>query len=327
LDSEFEEWCCRPSDKVAARDVRVLAVDTSDTASGGGEFVADNKMWKLSEDGMMVTELEPHQVGKSSTLRECKGCVDVDQTCVPDACTKAVVLCDNQATVSVMKNGSSIPELNACAVVVFKRALRNQRVLHFRWIGREQPVIAICDRGSRMALTADVATPPEIFWRAESEARRLFGRGFQYDRFASEKTVCPPGTAKKLLFDSEYRAPGAAARDAMTQYWLGFINWVAPPFVLLDQVLDLMVGQGVAGAVMVPFDSRAGHAWAHRIREGDVGVKGFFTYRPAAHAETNYAGRYAIVFLDYRRQGDPVSTAPTASQCATMEGGGAPPRC
>jgi hypothetical protein len=64
FDGEFEEWCWQPARDVAAVDVHILAVDTSETASGGGEFVADEGVWRLSEDGMMVTELKRDQIGK-----------------------------------------------------------------------------------------------------------------------------------------------------------------------------------------------------------------------------------------------------------------------
>jgi hypothetical protein len=312
LDSEFQEWCWRPADSVAADDVRVFAVDTSDSASGGGEFLADGGVWRLSDDGMMVTMLSPAQVVTSSTARECKGCVDVDETCVPDSCTKAVVLCDNQSTVSVMSKGSGIPALNACAVTCFRRALRAHRILHYVWIGRAEGVIVACDAASRLRLTSDVATPAEIFWRANAVACQLFGRGFQFDRFASAKTACPPDTLTKLPFNSQYRAPGSAGRDAMAQYWVGYINWVCPPFVLLDAVLDLMWAQGVAGAVVVPWSSGQGRPWRPRVSTGAVGVCGRFTYKPRDFGDGAYRGVYAVAFLDYRRAGGAVSTGPSA---------------
>jgi hypothetical protein len=211
-----------------------------------------------------------------------------------------------------MNGGSSIPELNAFAISVFKRALRAGKVLHFVWIGRDEAVIVRCDQGSRLALTADVGTPAVIFWRANDEARRVFGTGFQFDRFASPSTACPPDTAAILPFNSEYRAVGTAARDALTQHWVGYINWVTPPFVLLDKVLDLMWGQGVAGTVVVPESSSRGKSWAARVRLGAVGVVGRFRYKPRDHGPTAYAGFYAVVFLDYRRVGDPVSDAVSA---------------
>ena len=312
LDNEFQEWCWRPARDVAASDVHVLAVDTSETASGGDEFIVDGNVWRLSDDGMMVTELLPHQIGTSSTARELKGCDDVDLICAPAGCTKEVVLCDNQATMRIMTKGSSIPELNEFAASVFKRALRRGKVLHFCWVGRNQSIIEQCDRGSRLALTSDVGTPAAIFWKANAEAVRRFGRGFQYDRFASADTACPPDTMLKLPFNSEYRAEGSEARDAMAQHWVGYINWVAPPFVFLDPVLDLMWGQGVAGALVVPKSSSKGKKWAARVRPGAVGVLGSFAYRPMDYGPSTYEGSYAVVFLDFRREGDPVADAASA---------------
>jgi hypothetical protein len=312
LDEEFKQWCWNPTAGVVTDRVRVFAVDTSDTASGGGEFVVDGDVWRLTEEGIMVTMLTEEQVVASSTFRECKGCEDLDLTCIPADCTKAVILCDNQATVAIMNHGSSVPALNAMAVRVFFRALRDNRVLHFVWIRRDEEIIKVCDGGSRLCLTADVSTPAAIFWRANRLVAAHFGRGFQFDRFASATTVCPPDTLAKLPFNSQFRASGTSGRDAFAHSWVGWVNWVAPPFILVTAVLDLMQGQGAKGAVIVPIDSRRGAAWAARIRPGAVGHVAGFSYRPSEYGDSEYGGRYAVVVLDYSKPGGPESGAPAA---------------
>jgi hypothetical protein len=307
LDADFEEWCWAPTTSMH-QSVAVLAADTSDTATGGATFVARGGLWEVSEEGMMVVQLRAQDIGTSSCFRECRGILELDLACIPAACTRAVIFCDNQATVSVLTKGSRIPELNELARELFGRCLRAGRVLHFVWIRRNHQVIQLCDGGSRLAPTADFRTPASVFWKANAAAKATWGRGFQFDRFATVRSVCPPDTQQKLRFNSQWRQPGTAGCDAFAQHWVGYVNWVAAPFCLLNAVFELMRGQQVCGAVMVPWSSRRGKAWERAVQPGATGWRGMFQYRPGPP----YRGHYAIVLVDYQPVDPPVALQPAA---------------
>jgi hypothetical protein len=309
LDEDFEEWCWSPETAMHPS-VLALGVDTSETASGGATFVARGGLWEVSAQGLMVVQLHAGDIGKSSCFRECQGILALDLACIPRTCTRAVIFCDNQATVSVFSKGSRIPELNELARELFRRSLRARRVLHFVWIRRNHQVIQLCDDGSRLSPTADYATSSQIFWKANAGAVDIWGRGLQFDRFATMRSVCPPDTRRKLPFNSQWLQPGTAGRDAFTQHWGGYVNWVAAPFCLLDAVFELMRGQQVCGAVMVPWDSRRGKIWARAVDPAATGWRGMFTYQP----RPPYRGRYAIVFVDYQAVDPPVAQSPSAEQ-------------
>jgi hypothetical protein len=309
LDEQFEEWCWSPATAMHPA-VTVLAADTSETASGGATFVAKDGIWEVSRHGMMVVRLDPDDIGRSSCYRECKGILQLDLACIPPTCTRAVIFCDNQATVSVFTKGSKIPGLNALARELFLRCLVAGRVLHFVWIRRNHQVIQLCDDASRLAPTADFATPRAVFWRANAKAVAIWGRGLQFDRFATARSVCPPDTERKLPFNSQWLQPHSAGRDAFTQHWTGYVNWVTAPFCLLEDVFELMQGQQVCGAVMVPWDSRAGHEWSRSVDPAAAGWRGAFVYRPGPP----YRGHYAIVFVDYQPRHPPVARGRSAEQ-------------
>ena len=309
LEADFQEWCWAPTTAMHPS-VVVAAADTSETASGGACFVARGGLWEVSAGGMMVVQLQGDSVGASSCFRECVGILALDLACIPAACTRAVVFCDNQATVSVLSKGSKVPQLNELARQLFERSLAAGRVLHFVWIRRSHQVIEQCDAASRLSPTADFVTPERVFWRANAIAMQLWGRGLQFDRFASVRTACPRRTAAKLLFNSQWLQPGTAGRDAFAQHWVGYVNWVAAPFCQLVAVFDLMRGQQACGAVMVPWDSRWNTGWAAAVEPGAAGWRADFKYQPGPP----YRGRYAIVFVDYQPANPPVAEAPSAEQ-------------
>ena len=91
--------------------MRVLSVDTSDTASGGGEFIKDGELWSLKGDTGVHLRLSAAQALTSSTYRELIGILALDLRCIPSECRRAVVICDSQAAVHVLSFGSRGPPI------------------------------------------------------------------------------------------------------------------------------------------------------------------------------------------------------------------------
>ena len=52
-------WVLSPASGETASDVRVFAVDTSETMSGGGEFIRDGELWVMR--GKMAVRLTPRR--------------------------------------------------------------------------------------------------------------------------------------------------------------------------------------------------------------------------------------------------------------------------
>ena len=98
LSSAATAWVLSPVKGVMAGDVKVFAVDTSNSMSGGGEFFRDGGLWKMR--GKMAVRLTPEEVKESSTLRELVGVRRMDLAAVPKKVTKVLVPLDTQAGVS-----------------------------------------------------------------------------------------------------------------------------------------------------------------------------------------------------------------------------------
>ena len=212
-----ERWVVNPASGKLADDVKVFAVDTSDSMSGGGEFLRDGQLWRLHAG--MAVRLAKHEIGTSSTMRELLGVLRLDLTLIPNSCTRAILALDNQAAVAILKRGSSIPELQAIVRKIYLRQVKFNRVLWPVWVRRSQDIIEQCDARSRLVDRHAYQAPARLFWKANKVAIKLWGRGFQIDTCADLHNVQPANRAEKLPFFSRWASPHASATDMLLQQW------------------------------------------------------------------------------------------------------------
>ena len=258
----LEQWVLHPTTGKIAKDVKVFAVDTSDSMSGGGEFFRDGGLWKM-RNGMAV-RLTPEEVLTSSTFRELLGVLRMDLAIVPNECRKLVVVLDSLAAVFCLLHGSKVESLQRLVRKIYKRCLKYNRVLWPVWLRRTMDLIEQVDRRSRLVDRHAFATEPATFWRSNDIARSLWGRGFQMDVCADMHNVQPADCNEKLPFFSRWPSPYASATDMLQQDWRGRVNWCNPPFALLPRVFALLRAQQACAAVLALYDSTA--RWFHTLR-------------------------------------------------------------
>ena len=168
---DLEHWVLHPTTGRIAKDVKVFAVDTSDSMSGGGEFFRDGGLWQMREG--MAVRLTPEEVLKSSTFRELLGVLRMDLAIVPKNCRKLVVVLDSLAAVFCLLHGSKIESLQRLVRKIYKRCLQYNRVLWPVWLRRTMDIIMQCDRRSRLVDRHAFTTESAIFWRSNDIARAL----------------------------------------------------------------------------------------------------------------------------------------------------------
>jgi hypothetical protein len=309
LQGDIEDFFLTPRPTTLADDVRILAADTSDSASGGGEFVALNG--ELHQVSRMFSPLSTFGVEQSSTYRELEGIAKLLLALEPGSSRRVVVVCDNQSTVAILRRGSRIPALQAVAAGVFASCLHLGVCVFPLWQRRDTKIVAACDDDSRILDECAFWLPPTLFWRANGVARSLWGMGFQFDRMSAMSVTQPMDIRFKLPYNSRWRDPCTSGWDALRQQWTGFVNFCNPPFCLLGRVLVLIERQQGVAAVVVPLETR--QPWSHKVLPDARGVVARVLYRPGkpglamqgpgGEKSAAYNGEYAIVFFDFRPRG------------------------
>ena len=309
VNADIKAWVARPDGTVAS-DIRVFAADTSATGSGGGEFVRHGCLWRMKPDTKVFVRLREDELADSSALRECNGVDRLDVAAIPPGVTKAVVVCDAQASVHVLERGSSIPKLHEVSVRVFKRQLRWGRILFYCWRSRNDRIIEYCDDASRLQDRHAFQTPPALFWGANDIARTVYGQGFQLDAMADMHNVMPPDTVFKLPHFSRWLAPYTSGVDALAQTWHGVVAWANPPFALAERIICLLRQQRATAAVVLPVGAR--RRWSPWAKMGAPGVLKVWTFDPTEPQfrmrgglrPQPYRSGFAVVFFDFRSKGE-----------------------
>ena len=247
---DLHHWFAHPNSGKIAADVKVFAVDTSNTMSGGGEFVRDGNLWRMVHG--MAVRLTLKEVLTSSTFRELLGVLRLDLAIIPASCKKAVLLLDSQAAVACLLHGSKIKVLQDLVREIFARQLRFNRILWPLWLRRTEDVIVQVDKRSRFVDRHAQRLSPAIFWKANAVAIKLWTCGFQVDACADMHNVQPANSKWKLPFYSRWASPFASATDMLQQDWRGAVHFCNPPFVLLPRVFALLQAQQACAAVVVP---------------------------------------------------------------------------
>ena len=326
LSEKLTAWVASPDSSELAPDVRIFAVDTSATMSGGGEFIRDGFLWKMK--GKMVARLSPSEVLKSSTFRELTGAERVDLTAVEDSCSKLLLPVDSQASISCLKRGSKVPELQAIVARIFANQLRCNRVLWPVWMRRSTKIIRMVDEVSRYVDRHVFSAAPQLFWRANSYAIKLWGRGFQVDTCADMHNVQPVNGCVKLPFFSRWPSPHSSGFDMFQQRWSSKVCWCNPPFALIPRVVALLKAQCACAAVVVPLGTKMNYGRQARLHGS--GVRFMFSFsselanwRPAGPAKNLSVGkRYAVLFFDFVDPPHAFINLPSAELLSRVDSGG-----
>lgn len=324
LSEKLSTWVALPESGTLATDVKILAVDTSATMSGGGEFVRDGMLWKMK--GKMVARLSATEVRKSSTLRELTGAERVDLTLVSDSCSKLLLPVDSQASVSCLLRGSKVPELQAIVARIFENQLRCNRVLWPVWMRRSTQIIRLVDEVSRYIDNHVFMAAPELFWQANTYAIKLWGRGFQLDVCADMHNVQPVDSSTKLPFFSRWPAPHASGFDMFQQRWTHKVCWCNPPFPLIPRVIALLKAQRASAAVIVPLGTNM--SYENLIGDRHYGTIFSFTFPPAlanwqrdASRTVKCSYKYAVLFFDFGTPPHVFVNLPSAERLPRVQGG------
>ena len=280
-------WVMSPKTGEMVSDVRVFAVDTSDSMSGGGEFVRDGELWRMK--GAMAVKLTPEEVLESSTLRELLGVQRLDLSLPPRSANKIIVPLDSQAAVSCLLRGSKVKVLQRVVRQIFLNQLFHGRVMWPVWMRRTMEIIRMCDDLSRLVDNHAFAADPAVFWHANDIAMDIWGRGFQLDACADMHNVQPVDHSTRLPFFSRWVSPMSSGVNMLQQVWFGKVVWCNPPFPLLPRVFALLRAQQACAAVVVPLGVR--QAWSRTVTEGAPGVLHVL--------EFDAVKRLAVVFVDY----------------------------
>ena len=292
-----------------SKHVKVFAVDTSDSMSGGGEFIRDGHLWRMTSG--MAVRLTPEEVLTSSTLRELLGVERLDLALVPQTCRKLLLLIDSMAAYYCLLNGSRIEELQEIVRRIFLNQLKHNRVLWPIWLRRDSRIIKLCDDMSRWIDRHAQITPSYVFWRANKKANMLWGKGFQLDTCADMHNVQPRDRQTRLPFFSRWPSPHSSGVDMLQQSWRHMVCWCNPPFILLPRVVALMRAQQVCGAVVAPCNEQVSALAG--LSSAQHWVRGTFDFNYDQRVDASKVNvtiksqKLRVFFVDFRQSTHPSS--------------------
>ena len=307
VDDDLRQQILKPTcENMLKRDVRIVAADTSDHATGIAEFEL-LPTTGLCPKAVASVPLACDEVTLASVIRELLGCTRAVTAFILRGTSKQVVLlCDNLGTVYVLKRSSSIPFIARIMRSFFIKCFKCSLVVIPIWLPRAHSAIRIVDAGSRLRDRHSFHVPPLIFWRANRYAIRLWGCGFQIDRAATFLNVMPIDRRTRLPFNSMSHHPFSSGLDMFRQDWSQLINWCNPPFHLIGRILSLLKRQRARAAIVVPTHSMMWwHAHLHSdspnvsgvLHSGPIGADNIMRWpngAPLAGCKP-----YRIVFLDF----------------------------
>ena len=171
-------------------DVIFIASDASDIAVGGEVF-------KPSGKGEFQCKQFCHHTIRAglrdaaSALRELEGILDTLVAANPRRGSRVIAIIDNEAVYHILDHGSKIMALHDLAKFCFLYCLQRGLVMQPVWQPRTSSIIKFCDGGSRIIDRFNYSASPGLFWEANRVARKLWGSGFTFDRFASSEQLQP----------------------------------------------------------------------------------------------------------------------------------------
>ena len=208
----------------------LMCTDASDSGWGGHscQQVASGE-WTKEEASRSSTWRELRAV--RNTIEALKALLQ-GESCI--------VRLDNQAAVSILKNGSRHPTLQQEAMEVYGFCRTNGIALTAQWVPREENTLA--DMYSRIRDEND--------WMLSRRWFRCLDERFgphTVDCFASCKNNQIP------RFFSRWWCPGCEAADAFTTSWAEENVWMVPPVHLILRAIKMVQYFKCHGTLVVPF--------------------------------------------------------------------------
>ena len=182
-------------------------------------------------------------------------------------------------------------------------------------------ILKCCDARSRFVDNHTFFVSAAVFWHCNGIARKLWGRGFQFDRAADSYNVQPADKQQKLPFNSRWMCPHSSGVDMFQQDWSKSISWCNAPFAMAGRVMALLRSQRAAAAVLLPKNERSW--WFRFTKRGCPGVKFVhscnFTrpghYIGGSNTPSPFSCGLMVVFFDFRRRLVPLTLASAESLC------------
>ena len=148
-------------------------------------------------------------------------------------------LSDSQSCVHIIQAGSSKPELQREAMLIFQLCFDYNIDLRVDWIPRELNQTA--DSLSKMSSTDEWEVALEFF----NHVDKMWGP-HDVDRFASYNNRKTP------RFNSLFAEFGSEALDCFTQSWSNCNNWLVPPISLVTKAVKHLLYCRGAGTLILP---------------------------------------------------------------------------
>jgi site-specific DNA-cytosine methylase len=279
--------------KIRKVEPRAVLEYGSDAGKGGWGATMDAG---LGHKHLARAKLPSHVAGQevSSTLREAFGAAEgiesLEQVLIQMLKEMAVELLivgatqahyqsalviknDNQSFISALDIGSSTEAIQVQCERIWDILARHNIDGIYRWVCRDEDVIAFNDDQSKYNDTSDYMLDPTVF---RSLCKR-FGEAYTIDRFATQANrLC-------TLFNAATSGPGTTAPGcdvcAWTLHWRSQTsgelhnNWIHPPYRDIAEAIMHLRNDGARGTVLVPLNTRM--LWWPLVRRGAAGVRDF----------------------------------------------------
>ena len=148
---------------------------------------------------------------------------------------------DSQNVVTIVNNGSKVPELQNLALSIYKWCIQDHIQLEVDWVPRTATNLEKADFLSRIIDYDDWAVTRSFFHKIDT----IWGP-HTVDRFANDQNTKLP------RFNSRFWNPLSETVDSFTIEWTGENNWLVPPIHLIPRVLHHLQASQACGTLIVP---------------------------------------------------------------------------
>jgi hypothetical protein len=229
---------CKPS--------KIIYSDASNT--GCGSIIDfDGKVFQQN-----WSDFESSQ---SSTYRELKAVLLSLQAFKCELASQSIMwYTDSKNVVSIISNGSKVPELQCLTFDIHQVCVSRAISLDVQWIPRDLNFRA--DEVSRITDYDDYSIHDDIFLDLDA----MWGP-HNFDRFACHYNTKLP------LFNTKFFQPGSNGVNAFSQDWSHYNNWLCPPVYLTSKVINHLRICHAKGTLIVP-QWKSAHFWPLLCHDG-----------------------------------------------------------
>ena len=254
------------------QNVSFLFQDASATASGGG-MLRMHRGYLQPYGDLVLAEFSMSQAELSITLRELLGILWCIRATANHTKYRLVFICDNWQTCRAILRGSRIPAIQAVAEEIFFWCLANNKACWPIWVPRTHALIREADRRSRLKIPHDERSLVVVVRRANSLARRIWGRDISFDQAASHRSAIAIN-GKRLPFNAVCFQPGASGIDMFScpNSWIDNINYVFPPAPIAGRLITFLPSSKARVIVALPLPI-ANEWWSFAIQPKAAGLR------------------------------------------------------